>query len=275
MNKISQYRSNAEGGVGNYVMDSVDNYISLIREGSVFEISSSAESSDGGMSFSDTCVYLPTVKLDPAKTYYFHAKVRRQTTDQTFSIVLLNRDTYLTEQEEQFLKTITVSQGDDTQEVGIFSDVEFVFKPFSNFDSICFRLNRISYDYAHEGRIGKIAFLELSEVQNLIQKKQLGQGTVLKKIGVQTRPNALMAINGEEIRTGYSGIYELREDSVPITSFSLFEPAKDVLTQNEINEGLTSEEALYNKITSSICLFSHDKERKIVDFSLDYVYEEK
>ena len=44
--------------------------------------------------------------------------------------------------------------------------------------------------------------------------------TYLKKIGVQGPPSLLMCINGEEIRIGKSGIYQLYNESIRITSIN-------------------------------------------------------
>jgi len=42
----------------------------------------------------------------------------------------------------------------------------------------------------------------------------------LTKIGIQGPPSMLMCINGEEIRIGKSGIYEINNDIIKITSIS-------------------------------------------------------
>lgn len=267
---VDQYRSNTEGGIGNYISDNVENYIKLIKEGTASNVVIDATSNTGGMTFSDSCVILPNQKMYSERTYYFHGKVKLNiSSSQTFHIILLD-STGINSQ--QYIKSVTFPMGDGEDE-GIFVDIEFIFQPFTIYDTICFELVRERTDYLNP-REACIIYQELSEIQNLIETQSLGNGKSLKKIGVQTKPSALMAINGEEIRVGKSGIYELREDLIPITSFSLFSPSKNVLTDKEIEEGKKTVEDLYKYTNSSLCLFSHEKEREIIPFSLDYVYEE-
>ena len=270
---VEQYRSNTYGGVGNYISDSVSNYIELIKEGNVSSLVIDAASNTGGMTFSDSCVILPTQRLNPESSYYFHGKVKlNASSSQNFHIILLDSTETgdgSSVKKQQYIKSVNFPMGEE-----VFIDIEFIFQPFTTFDTICFELVRQQVDYSGSPRQPIIIYEELSEIKNLIETRYLGNKNPLKKIGVQTRPNALMSINGEEIRVGMSGIYELREDTIPIKSFSLFSPSYNVLTDSEKDQGMQDVSDLYKNATQSICLFGHEKEREIIPFSLDYVYEE-
>ena len=80
-----------------------------------------------------------------------------------------------------------------------------------------------------------------------------------------------MCINGEEIRTGRSGIYELKDGFITITLFSAIAAAEDPVELDAAKKGPVSTKESNN----CICLFDKNKTRVIDNFSLDYVYENK
>jgi len=65
-------------------------------------------------------------------------------------------------------------------------------------------------------------------------KQTYSNMTYLTKIGIQGPPSLLMCINGEQIRIGKSGIYEINNDIIKITSIS-FAPKQATLTSNEVD----------------------------------------
>jgi hypothetical protein len=121
-------------------------------------------------------------------------------------------------------------QSEDTN----YSDFEIVFTPLEEgFTSILLELERSAEDYSIQhttetgieyGRyvdISKISKdkgqIKLYSVNNLIDT--IRAGATLSRIGVNSCPGLLMAINGEEIRVGPSGYYEC--DVIPITSIGI------------------------------------------------------
>lgn len=121
-------------------------------------------------------------------------------------------------------------QSEDTN----YSDFEIVFTPLEEgFTSILLELERSAEDYSIQhttetgieyGRyvdISKISKdkgqIKLYSVNNLIDT--IRAGVTLSRIGVNSHPGLLMAINGEEIRVGPSGYYEC--DVIPITSIGI------------------------------------------------------
>ena len=65
----------------------------------------------------------------------------------------------------------------------------------------------------------RIEFSDLCQLTNLNST----EGQFWKRIGIQTRPGTLIVINGEPIRVGRSGIYEL-DSKVPIKSVMITKP---------------------------------------------------
>lgn len=238
--------------------------------------------------FSDECIRVDT--LSNTKNYYFHGKIKRMTSNQTFYIKLVNYEdpTSMEENIEQYLKTITISKGDPDEWV----DIEFIFSPLVSFDCILFELQRTVDDYRTEIRYPLIAYEELSEINNIISAR-IVDGAKLIKVGVQSRPGLLMCINGEEIRTCRTGIYELKNGIMTVSFFSVCSALKedssdmaDWINQvnDEVNEiirereagEITAEEAERRKAAiNSVCFFGSAKQKRSIDsFTLDYMYRE-
>lgn len=121
------------------------------------------------------------------------------------------------------------------QEVGDnFGVFELTFRPMEmGFTKVVISLSRDATDYniqrvnedgsVEYGRkidINKVDY-ELFKISNLVD--HMNKDKALSRIGVWGHPGLLMCINGEEIRIGPSGFYEL--DAIPITSIGVV--AKD------------------------------------------------
>lgn len=111
-------------------------------------------------------------------------------------------------------------------------DFNFIFTPRdpdSTYNQIWIEMFRESYDQDiySDGTYGRkidldsnIFQAEVYELQNLIGWDQgINDIDTLNHIGVYSHPNTIMAINGEEIRVGQSGYYEL--NNFEITSFGI------------------------------------------------------
>ena len=140
---------------------------------------------------------------------------------QTFVIKLINFNN--TSSTEQFIKQITVQGGNREEWVNI----EFIFNPVVTFDTILFQLQRTIDDYQGVIRYPKIAYQQLGSINNIINSK-IGNNISLLKIGVQSHPGLTMCINGEEIHVSRSGIFELKNGILPISFFSVVNPATEV-----------------------------------------------
>jgi len=74
----------------------------------------------------------------------------------------------------------------------------------------------------HYGRVMNIEIKSFTRLIDVIAtlKNTYSNLAYLTKIGIQGPPSMLMCINGEEIRIGKSGIYEINNDIIKITSIS-------------------------------------------------------
>ena len=147
------------------------------------------------------------------KSYYIRFKIYKQTTKQFITVRLVN--TEKTSDNVQTIENLEIDAG-NADDYSIF---ELVLSPNDNhtYNQIYFELNRelIDYDTLNtDGTYGrKIIFTidNLSEIYNVIDFLQtfIENKGVLKQIGVQGPPGLLMSINGEAIRVGRSGLYEI------------------------------------------------------------------
>ena len=227
--------------------------------------------------FSDECI--TNLGLVSSNYYYFRCQIKRMDMPQTFSIKLINFNNSAI---EQFIKQVTIQGGNREEWV----NVDFVFHPLTSFDTILFQLQRTSEDYQGLTRYPKIAYQQLGSINNIINLK-VGNNISLLKIGVQSHPGLVMCINGEEIHISRTGIFEIKNGIIPITFFSVVNPASEAGTTVDdwivaINQqiediendpALTPEqkEAAYRAINSR-CFFNTTKVYKIDAFTLDYMY---
>ena len=224
-----------------------------------------ADVTDGTGFPEEKVVYTNTFSNDT--TYYFHGQIKKLTTKQTFSITLMNDDDF---SETQLIKNFTVEGGADG-----WTDIEFIFTPVKNFNTLAFILNRTMRDYYQgETRYPVILYMELSRVNNLLVG--MSNSAPLIKLGIQSKPGLITMVNGEEIRLGRSGIYEIRNGVLQINTFSVVSPGTlnvDVSAIEQQIDSVYSSTDLEN-VDLSRCLFSNVTSRDLTDFSLDYIYEE-
>ena len=279
---VGQYNKNRN------IPDDSD-FMTLVTSGTAKRRNTSGDSEVSGITgiFKDECVQVSA--LVNTSNYYFHGKIKRMiSTDQIFYIKLVNYSVVGTDEVEQYLKTITVSRGNPDDWV----DVEFIFSPLVTFDCILFELQRTQFDYKEEERFPVIAYEELSIVNNIISTK-IKDGTKLIKIGVQSRPGLLMCINGEEIRTCRTGIYELKNGMMTVNFFSVCSPIKEsgtdmsswianvnnqydaIIARQEAGEITNQQAAELKSAINSNCFFGSGKQGRSIDsFTLDYMYKE-
>lgn len=234
--------------------------------------------------FYDECVQFGSA-LTAGATYYFHAKVKRMTSSQKFYIYLVNYDEYdLLDSKTQYLKTIEVQAGDTSEWV----DFEILFTPLLAFDCLLFQMQRSIDDYRVETRYPRIVYEELSIIENAITSK-IGFGVKLVKLGLQAHPGLIFCINGEEIRIGKSGIYEVRNGILSIDFFSAVVAAQEypgginslkvngeAVTLEQYLKGIDAEDTITEDTsTNSKCIFSNSKLRGMDAFVLDYMYKEE
>lgn len=249
--------------------------------------------------------------FDPKNLYYFHGKIKKMNTKQIFDIKLYNENEVndSIKFREQYIKTIEIAKGDvfseqDDSEVDRYDivtpewvDIEFIIKPQISFTHLAFDLQRDVTDYRDQVRYPIIAYEELSKVENFFDPIK---GQIIK-IGIQSRPGLLMAINEDEIRTNRTGIYEMKSGLVTIYAFSVcsagieqnlsmsnwianinnqiaeIEIANKEWHDSEHKRGMSDKQAEEAKSNiHSFCFFNTDtypKTRAIDAFTLDYLYK--
>lgn len=145
-----------------------------------------------------------------AKNYYIRFRIYKKANPQTFIIKLINTNKQT--DNIQNLRTIIVDAGRETE----YNTYEIVIPPNNNYNQIKFELQRELEDYNKKnsdgtyGRICKIEVMRLDEIYNVIDYlTTIINKSALLQIGVQSAPGLLMCINGEEIRVGRSGLYEI------------------------------------------------------------------
>jgi hypothetical protein len=249
--------------IGQYNNSSSTNSMTIITDGVADRI---PDYTTGGTGFTEErLVYTGT--FEAGKTYYFHGQIKRFVDKQVFNVFLMDDVDF---SETQFIRNIVV----DGAAEGWY-DVEFLFTPLRNFNSMGFILNRTVQDHYPDGvRYPVIIYQELCEVNNLLPS--ISGGIPLIQLGIKSRPGLITMINGEEIRLGKSGIYEIRDEVLKVFSFSVVGVGNlsiDVEeTKKQIDEAFPDSDL--SSETLSVCLFDKVVGRDLPDFSVDYIYKE-
>lgn len=170
--------------------------------------------------FYDQCMYLSGANIvSSIYSYYLKFEVTQlPEVIQEFSIKLQSDE--VTVDNIQNIRSFVVKQGLGT------TTFELIFTPNLNYNQIIFELKRMALDFYTDngdgtsGRIMNIKILQFDRVINVISSylaKNFPGMTSLKKIGIQGPPGLLFCIDGEEIRIGRSGIYELYNEDITIS----------------------------------------------------------
>lgn len=170
--------------------------------------------------------------------YYIHFAIQQnEESSQEFFIKLHNTNILEEDESSQFIERIFVDKGSLT------TNFELIIAPNANYDEIIFEMARGTDDYrtinekGTSGRITRMSIQTIGKIKNIIDiLKNNGNYSNLKnlsKIGIQGPPSLLMCINGEQIRIGKSGIYELN-NGIKVT-FIGFIPRDSVDPQKPID----------------------------------------
>lgn len=120
--------------------------------------------------------------------------------------------------ETQYIDTFRIPKGSQKT----YSVFEMILSPNGTYNQVKFALQRNEKDYQtphkddkYYGRTMKIEIEACAKINNLCGNSYVNNGIkinvpeTLTKIGIQGPPGLLMCINGEAIRIGPSGIYEI------------------------------------------------------------------
>ncbi len=163
-------------------------------------------------------------------SYYLQFEVKeRIDSAQKFYLKLKNKTQ--SEDNEQLIEEFNVPAGNGVRYF------EITFTPNATYNEILWELQRTALDYQLDyGRLMNITVKSFTRLINIIStlKQTYSNMNHLTKIGIQGPPSLLMCINGEQIRIGKSGIYEINNDVIKITSIS-FVPKQATFTSNEVD----------------------------------------
>ena len=251
--------------VGQYNKNSSTNSMTTLKGGSVARLSSLEENGTG---FEEECFQYDNL-FQKDQVYYFHGSVKRTFNKQSFEVILINDDDF---EETQSVKSFEVKQGNSG-----WIDIEFIFKPVKNFNRLAFVLQRTKRDYyGGEIRYPVIIYQELSRVENLVPA--ITGGASILKLGAQAEPGFITVINGEEIRLGKTGMYEVRNGLIEINFFSAVAPANSFISiedkQQEIDSVYGNTDLSQRSLSLNLIDYANGNDRDLTDFTLDYVYDE-
>lgn len=170
-----------------------------------YTVNSSYPTTIDTYTFDDFAIQMTNSNLDALHSFYLEYSVNAPTfgnasLTQTITIKLKNDNS----ETIQTVKT-NVNRGSGT----------VLITPIGTFKYIVFELERVTTDYTevnpntgHHGRQMNITISKFGLVKNILTDF-LNLQQPLTKIGVQGPKGLVMCINGEEIRIGNSGIYEI------------------------------------------------------------------
>lgn len=194
--------------VGQFRRNSIENFLTPINDYSIIDVELDNDEYEGKPSFIDKALKITNnTSFEVGQSYYFNFKIKQKDKLQTIKVYLrkhfdANRKGEAKEDRTQLIDTFIIPIG--TNE---YSNFELIFSPNYNYDEIIFELQRTLIDYQQSpSRVIDLTINDLSEMVNVID--YIGHSPLLK-IGIQGPTGLLFCINGEEIRMGKSGIYEI------------------------------------------------------------------
>lgn len=172
---------------------------------------------DGEISvLKDRILILPLVEskpplINPNKFFFVVNVYKQMRAKQIINIYLKNNQTDASF--KQYIGTYKVPQGNENEYVRI----EAVLSPNGNYNVILLELERTAaddYSQLNDPRIVNIKEDDyyIKPINDLLTSDFPLAGKSLKQIGVQGPSGLLMCINGEGIRIGPSGLYEIKEN---------------------------------------------------------------
>lgn len=218
---------------GQFRRSQVENYLTPIKtyENTVIETVSPMSAS---MIFADKVIQLPideplisVNEKNIQQSYFIRFRIyKRADSKQNITIKLNN--TNKASDNMQNIKQVEIPMGSAAESI-VF---EMIISPNNKYDQIQFILNREGTDYTigpnlaspseldeYYGRIVRLDIDNFSLIYNVMDylNTSIENKGRLKQIGVQGPTGLLMNINGESIRIGRTGIYEIN-NGVTITA---------------------------------------------------------
>lgn len=202
--------------IGQFRKDMLNTYlnkISFIKQ----DIQTSSSNVSEDITFKDIAFKIDNGVFDKNKNYYFKLQVKKTSFNQEFQITLQNINQQ-NSSSAQKIKNFYIPLKQE-QEINDIVVINIVFNPIKDFTHLVLRLSRTYEDFLiikqqeQEKIYGRLIEIndegcELFQIQNILNSLQ--NISQFKKIGVQGPSGLLMCINGQEIRVGPSGIYQIK-----------------------------------------------------------------
>lgn len=145
--------------------------------------------------------------------YYFKIKIVRKATKQTIKLILQNQDST----DIQKVATYIVPPATDLINENVY---ETILVPLTN------NYSTIVFEASGQTLLADDIDLKIYKIENILNLISIEN---LVRIGVQAVPGQLFCVNGEGLRVGSSGLYELNHSDI-VVDFVGFIP-----TENEDN----------------------------------------
>lgn len=130
----------------------------------------------------------------------------------------------------QTIAKITVPAAVTSEDLIVPLVYDIIITPNDNYGQLIFAIDRDGLDFTTTPRrwIGRHTFMvdSFGTIANIIPKLDIENMGRLKQIGVQAKPGLEMCVNGEMVRVGRSGIYELNH-GIDITFLGFMPNEKD------------------------------------------------
>lgn len=173
---------------------------------------SDSDYTNPGVSFSDSSSFSPNTyyyirfSLDKFYSYPDH-------NDQIVDLKFFKKLSGNVEAEDdiEYIETLPKIYGSTQSGDKVY--FEKIFSPLEEYPYLGFVLHRDSFDESTPRQVA----LTVDKIGIINNVKPEGN-TPFTKIGLQAKPGSLFCINGEEIRVGKSGVYEIN-NGIPITFF--------------------------------------------------------
>lgn len=205
------------------------NYVKQLDKNEYLLTSIQTESLESGIIFNDISIRRNFSTVDGSIFIRF-AITKRFSRDTNMTIKLARENaSALDTINTQTIANITIPKGESSEEMSTPVIFDIVVSPSDNYSQLIFAIDRDQYDYTETSRelIPTHTFIleSFGTISNIISTLDIENTGRLKQIGIQSRPGLEMCINGEMIRVGRSGIYELNH-GIDIT-FIGFMPEED------------------------------------------------
>lgn len=133
-------------------------------------------------------------------------------TEKTIDIRLLKTNSTIIDAENQYIDTIILPKTEIVEGEQIKTSIfNFIITPNDTYQRIAFILNRDLYNINDIKLSANINVKKFVKLKNLIGDgiNVSGSNINITQIGIHARPGTLMCINGEPIRVGKRGVFEL------------------------------------------------------------------